>query len=333
MIAALIVEGCTRESDGTHERESPNGAAPSAATTPTEASTTRPVSAKSLSGTIAFSTQEGDIWVMDADGSRRRQVTDAGGFDFDPSFSPDGKRIVFRTTRGKYLPDPGGTGVEGISVVDADGSNGHQIQPKRGGLFPDWSPDGTKIALSSLQTDGDESIFVVNPDGSGLADLGASGGSGECSEWSPDGSKIMYCSNNGANEFDVWVMDADGSHKSRLTDAPDNDYPGAWSADGRQIAFSSERDGNSEVYVMNADGSDQTRLTDSPNGEAPNAWLPGGRIVFSSFHGDAPLPRWYLIDTDGTRVRALPQLRGAGDPIDWYSPPTLARSRRLDEGG
>jgi hypothetical protein len=45
---------------------------------------------------------------------------------------------------------------------------------------------------------------------------------------------------------------------------------------------------------MNADGSDQRQLTHTADGEGPVAWLPDGRIVSSSFHGNRPVPDWYL---------------------------------------
>jgi Tol biopolymer transport system component len=75
-----------------------------------------------------------------------------------------------------------------------------------------------------------------------------------------------------------------------------------------------------DIWVMDADGSDQRQLTHTADGEGPVAWLPDGRIVYSSFHGNRPVPDWYLMNLDGTGVRSLPQLRGAGDPIDWLAP-------------
>jgi TolB protein len=276
--------------------------------------------ARDLRGLIAYSTQAGDIWVMDADGSNRRQVTRTRdpAFDFDPSLSPDGRRMVFRTSRGRYVPDPNGTGVQGIFVVDLDGSHERQIQPPRGGLFPDWSPDGRRIAFSTLRADGTETIVTTDPDGTHLHHTGVVGG--ECAEWSPDSSRLAYCHHPGDGDFDVWAMNADGSHRRRLTRTGGRDYPGAWSPDGRRLAFGSERSGNFDVYVMDTDGSDQRQLTHAADGEGPVAWLPDGRIVYSSFHGNRPVPDWYLMNPDGTGVRSLPQLQGAGDPIDWLAP-------------
>lgn len=315
LIVVVLASGCT----GQKER------------TPDLHATTRPAARPSverpalppvtgLHGLIAY-TMSGDLWVMDADGSNRRQVTHAGGNDFDPSFSPDGKRIVFRTSRGHYATDPNGTGVEGIFVIDVDGTNEHEIQPPHVGLFPDWSPVGGRIALSTLRdSDRTEAIVTMDPDGSHVHDTGVVGG--ECSEWSPGGSKIMYCHRPGVGQFDVWVMDADGSHRRQLTHAIGNDYPGAWSRDGTRIVFSSQRDGSFDVFVMNADGTGQRRLTRGPDQEGAEAWLPDGRIVYSSFHGDEPSPRFFVMDDDGTNVRSLPQLDGAGAPIDWLPGPT-----------
>jgi len=317
LTTVLAAVACTANRAGT---QSPTTATRSTGVPAATSNDGSPPPARNLRGLIAYSTQAGDIWVMDADGSNRRQVTRTGdpAFDFDPSLSPDGRRVVFRTSRGRYVPDRNGTGVQGIFVVDVDGSHERQIQPPRGGLFPDWSPDGRRIALSTVRADGTETIVTTDPDGTHLHDTEVAGG--ECSEWSPDSSKLAYCHHPGNGDFDVWVMNADGSHQRRLTRTRGGDYPAVWSPDGRWLAFGSQRSGNFDVFVMNADGSGQRQLTHGPDGESPAAWLPDGRIVYSSFHGNQPLPNWFLMNADGTGIQSLPQLQGAGDPIDWLIP-------------
>jgi Tol biopolymer transport system component len=276
-----------------------------------------------LHGWVAYSTRAGDIWVMRADGTHRRRVTRSGsGIDFDPDFSPDAKRVVFRTSRGRYLPDRYGIGLEGIFVVDVRSRHARQIQPPHGGLFPAWSPDGKTIAFSGLST-GDplESIQLVRPNGRGRRDLRIFG---EGAIWSPDGMKIMYGAHPGNGNWAVWVMNADGTGAKQLTHpillepaGSRGDLPGAWSPDGKQIVYSADVDGDRELFLMNADGSDQRRLTHIHGGDGAVAWLRDGRIAFSHFVGDRPLPRWYLIRPDGSQLQYLPAFQGAGDPLDW----------------
>jgi TolB protein len=273
--------------------------------------------ATDLTGRIVYSSVEGDLWIVAADGSHRRQLTHSGqGIDYSPTWSPDGMRIAFRTTRGE---SPAGVDPSNIFIINADGSGERQLTPARGaaagGLFPAWSPDGSRIAYSN-----GSGINLISPDGGGRRPLGVAG---ECSVWSPDGSKLMFCSNGvnrgeGVDNWDVFVMDADGANVRRLTSNVAQDYPGAWSPDGTQIAFFSRRDGYGDVYVMNADGSNVRRVTNQPGAQAADAWLPDGRLVIGSAReGVEGPPDWLVMRPDGSGRASLPQLKTAMEPIAW----------------
>ncbi len=86
--------------------------------------------ATGLTGRVVYSSVEGDLWVVEADGSNRRQLTDSGqGIDYSPTWSPDGKRIAFRTTRGE---SPAGVDPSNIFVINVDRSGERQLTPPRG---------------------------------------------------------------------------------------------------------------------------------------------------------------------------------------------------------
>jgi Tol biopolymer transport system component len=276
--------------------------------------------ARAPSGRIAYSTEKGDLFVVNSDGSNRRQLTRSGaGTDYNPTWSPDGRRIAFRTTRGKSFP--GDTDPSNIFIINSDGSGERQLtlphhdRRASGGLFPAWSPRGDQIAFSTGR-----GINLMRPDGTVTKMLGIQG---ECSAWSPDGSRLVFCSNAiirgaGVDNWDVFVMDADGTHLKRLTRDPAQDYPSVWSPDGKQIVFSSARNGTLDLYIVNADGTKLRRITNDLGSEAANAWLPDGKLVVAlSKPGVEGPPTWVLMNADGSDRNELPQLADAMDPIAW----------------
>ena len=284
-----------------------------------------PVPKSKLFGRIAYSSRSGDIWVMNANGTCRHQVSNSGpGNDFDPSWSPDGKHLVFRTSRGHYLPDEYGNGLEGLFTIDVDGSNEREIEPPTGGMFADWSPRGDKIAFSGLRAGHRyDTLFMMNPDGSGIHDLGTPFGS-EVAVWSPDASRIEYGAHNGDGNWAIWTMNADGSDQRQLTHPPlvypagsGGDGPGPWSPNGRRIAYSHGQSSGREVWVMNADGTHKHPITHWWGSDSPAAWLPNGRIVFAHSRGNEPRPRYYWMKPNGRAIRSLPLLNAAGSPIKW----------------
>jgi Tol biopolymer transport system component len=188
-----------------------------------------------------------DIFVVNADGSGLRNLTRSRGhdrtriwkgrehkrifwFSLDgPMWSPDGRKIVFRSERER--------------------------------------PSASERAACRPRCRRDE-IYVVNADGSGLRRLTDNWRSDGAPVWSPDGRKLLFLRSSWFDaraSGDVYVMNADGSDQRNLT--PSVTYPlathsaPAWSPDGGKILFASNRSGNGEVYVMNADGSGLRKLT------------------------------------------------------------------------
>ena len=282
---------------------------------------------------IAFSSdREGnyEIYVMDADGKNRRRLTNNRHDDWDPSWSPDGKRIAF-TSSGKVLNvvQAHPLFVEGgppqIYVMDADGKNQRRLtNTDFAEWYPSWSPDGKRIAFTSsgaMDTAG-WYIYVVDADGKNLQRLTHPDG-GWYPSWSPDSQRIAFVSGRNAFGNEIYVMDADGSNQQRLTDSPGHAIQPSWSPDGERIAFVSRReeaDWKGEIYVMDADGKNQRRLTRTPAHDWHPSWLPDGeRIAFVS-HRDGNY-EIYTMNVNGVRqIRRL--TKDGSDDTDpaWFDP-------------
>jgi Tol biopolymer transport system component len=159
--------------------------------------------------------------------------------------------------------------------------------------------------------DGNDEVYRINADGTGLQNLTRNPADDSSPAWSPDGAQIAFVPYRDGNQ-EIYRMQADGSSQANLTCQPGDDKNPAWSPDGRKIAFLSNRDGNWEVYVMNTDGSGQTNLSHSLGDERGLAWSPDGqRIVFADGLG------LRIVSLDGTEDVSLVN----GEGHFWYWSP------------
>jgi Tol biopolymer transport system component len=254
---------------------------------PSSSGESAPIDRSELRGRIAFAFDDG-IWVSDADGENRRQLTHDGGFD--PTWSSDGRRIAYR----RLLPDDDGE----IWVVNADGSDAHDLvnDPNFSDWGPAWSPNGETIAYDSNRQVG-LALWLMDADGSGQHIIGH--GHGEYPTWSPDGHRLAYA---GGSYYDIHVTDADGSHDVAITTSPAYDMGPAWSPDGSWIAYHTQADHypnlgeagmgpEMEIHLVHPDGSDDHRITNDDVEDSFATWSPDGRFVMWSRHGELVVAR------------------------------------------
>jgi Tol biopolymer transport system component len=245
-------------------------------------------------GRIAYLNADYQLWTVRPDGSDRRPLMDTGGDKSQPAWSPNGGRIAFvrgtaiwilnvKSSRLRQLTSPprghhderpawfsdgrqlAFERFPGIWVVNADGSDPHSLEhsDRRTDRAPDWSPDGTRIAFSSVRrTDvlHPTDLWTMNPNGRDRTQVTDDVGWDYSPSWSPDGTRIAYehrPSLDGAADLGwIHVVNADGTDNVELNPGGGSfalDRSPSWSPNGALIAFDSSSKG---LATMRPDGTD-----------------------------------------------------------------------------
>jgi TolB protein len=231
---------------------------------------------------LSFARHEGDairLYLIGADGSNERRLTDRKHPEYDAAWSPDGTRLAFA-----LVAVSGTQGDVDVYTIAADGSDLRPVAVSEGKLSheesPAWSTDGRQIAFTSTR-DGNQEICVADADGSNMRALTSDAGLDAHPAWSPDGRRIAFATDRWG-DLEIALIDADGSNLTRLTTSAGlDDYP-AWSPDGRRIAFTSNRDGNYEIYEVDVTGNNPVNLTQDEGLDHFAAWAADGRLAFVS---------------------------------------------------
>jgi Tol biopolymer transport system component len=190
---------------------------------------------------LGFSNGPQNVWTMNADGSGQTALTNLTATSArcsQESWSPDGSKVVFTSTRA--LDGSDAANANSTWVMNADGSSAKPLTKftanGANNTAPTWSPDGSKLAFESAGAlDGSDAananltvnIWVVNADGTGatpLTKLTGSLASSHVPKWSPGGSKLTFASMRAIDGRDlsnaasnIWEMNADGSGATPLT--------------------------------------------------------------------------------------------------------------------
>jgi len=178
------------------------------------------------------------IFLANISGESIFQITNMPEGACQPSWSPDGKRLVF------ISPCKGMDDIyydSSLYFINVDGSELTPISTVPGGDFdPAWSPDGKSVAFSSLRT-GQMEIFILNVEDQSVVQItkGATSVESRQPAWSSDGTQIAYTVKR-FGVYQIWMMNADGTGQKQIVRSGSkfSDYLPAWSKDGQLIIFS-----------------------------------------------------------------------------------------------
>jgi TolB protein len=229
------------------------------------------------------------LHIMDADGANPRTLFDAGGkLTVFPSWSPDGKHIVF--SMGAFFDRPRKPGQ--VAMINADGSGLRMLtEGESSSGFPSWAPDGKRVVYR-VAGKGEQGLRILSLEDGKVTKLTTE--YDNFSAWSPRGDLIAFTSFRDG-DFEIYTIRPDGSGVRKLTNTRGNDAHLVWSPDGKWIVFSSSRKGwkeeamlldngpqpYGELFAMREDGSGVRQLTDNQWEDATAAWLPRVRVQSS----------------------------------------------------
>ncbi|MFZ4427759.1 MAG: TolB family protein [Saprospiraceae bacterium] len=210
-----------------------------------------------------------DIFVADKKGRILRQLTAADGYDAEATVSPDGKKIVFTSTRSGDLElwtmNTDGTGLKQITF-DLGYDGGAFFSPDSKQLVFRASRPSTPEAIATykellskgLVQPTDMEIFVCNADGSDLRQVTRLGKANWAPFFHPSGRKIIFTSNHhlsSGRAFNLFSINTDGTGLKQITFDPIFDGFPMFSPDGKKFVFASNRfnGGNQDTNVFIAD--------------------------------------------------------------------------------
>ncbi len=249
-----------------------------------------------------------EVYVAHLDGSEKVQVTNNRTINLSPSWSPDGRSILYTSYKdgnpnlylfdlfagkdakfssrtglnlgGKWSPNGKFVAVTlerqgntDIYLLDTAGSVKQRLTDYPGiDVSPSWSPDGQSLAFVSDRS-GSPQIYIMEVESGKTRRLTFSGSYNTSPDWSPKGDKIAYTSRVGGR-FHIFTIGVQGGEPQDLTPSSGDNEDPSWSPDGRYIAFSSNRRGPYNIYIMQGSGENQQRLTASGGDDKNPAWSP-----------------------------------------------------------
>jgi Tol biopolymer transport system component len=194
-----------------------------------------------------------DIFMADLNGNITKQLTDSPGYDAEATISPDGKTMLFTSTR------DGDIDLYTMNLKSGEVKRITNILGYDGGAW--FSPDGKKIIWRASRPSTPEEVKEY--------------------------TELLNENLVAPTRMEVWVADADGSHARQVSNLGQANWAPAYMPDGKRIIFASNHEYKRgfpfNLYTMNEDGSDLAKISRDKGFDAfPMFSIDGKKIVFCS---------------------------------------------------
>lgn len=253
-----------------------------------------------------------ELFALDPEGGRPRQLTDDLVDDLAPSWAPDGEHVVFQ--RAHVQPGPQ-VAVSGLYVRSLATGEERLLRPLSGRVYPVWSPVGGTIAIVV-----DNRIVLVDAtDGSIVRTFETLSTGPFAPAWAPDGGRLAVSAWSPAvGSTEIFVVDVRVGDVTAITSVNAALSP-AWSPDGRWISFVGRRDERDRMalWIVRPDGTGLTSLSGAVDFAGAPAWSPDSRRIVYAVKPSYDRYELHLVDVDGRNDRVLYAAIGSIDGLDW----------------
>ena len=262
----------------------------------------------------------GKIEVVNIESGARLMLTKNNDNGYEPTWSPDGKYIAFKSDRDSIVLDANrGLSTNNIYIMNADGTDVRRLTVDNTIAYYgtlSWSPDGSKLAFDmssqgmqgGFYDDGIQILTLSNRKIISVSHAATPSKLGGNPTWSPDGKHILFWE-SGEMSVSIHVMNADGTNQVALS----NDSLGialsaVWSPDGKHVAFVTQKSVGDQtcIYTVNTDGTGLVSLSKATlNYDTSPSWSPDGKYIVFASARDSGKSHLYIMNADGTNQRRL----------------------------
>jgi TolB protein len=267
-------------------------------------------------------TDDYEVWIMDADGAQRRNLTDHPAVDW--AYASHGQTLYIVSDRDEEK--------RRYRLYELDAVSGAARRITAFRVRDSWlgvRDDGNELVVASSK-DGTPDLYHIDRQGNVLRRLTEDDTYDNDPIFSPDGTKVVWRSaRTGVDE--LWLMELATGETRKLTEYPQgedresHDYhagPPRWEPKRDVISFCSWRDGGHRIFSIRPDGTAMTRVSPGGTNACWHDWSPDGRYLAydaRSEDGDYDI---YLLDTESGQVSRLTE----GPPLE--QAPVFVRGER-----